>query len=242
MSKTESPTVVIPSFFKKPKHKGIMVGMGVKDVYVGKEPRESQHNNVQVMNKGCILNLKDFETFLIQNFEQLQIKPENYSMFFTIPSKEDKESTKNHKENLSQILFESYSISQLSLANEAEMCLFTAGRTTGLVVNLGDTYCSSTPVVDSKYLSDSITEMDLGGKDLTNYLMQILNDAGYSFKTNAEKEIVRDIKEKLCYVTLDPKKDKNKELTYELPDGNVITVKDRYKCTEALFDDTKLLS
>ncbi len=62
----------------------------------------------------------------------------------------------------------------------------------------------------------------------------LLRRGGYNFHTSSEKEIVRQIKESVCYVAFDPQKEEdliesekaNKpvKVQYKLPDGNTIEV------------------
>jgi actin, other eukaryote len=61
--------------------------------------------------------------------------------------------------------------------------------------------------------------------------------------SSAELEIMRDIKEKLCFVSKDYEEDLKKsynssefEKNYELPDSRIITIgNERFRCCEYLF-------
>lgn len=111
----------------------------------------------------------------------------------------------------------------------------------------GDGVTHVVPVFEGFALPHAISRIDIAGRDITEYLQHLLRRSGYNFKTSAEKEVVRIIKEKTCYVAHDPQKEeellepdssssKPVQPQYTLPDGNVIELgAERFRAPEILF-------
>ncbi len=106
-----------------------------------------------------------------------------------------------------QIMFETFNVKAFYLAIQAVLSLYSSGKITGLVLDAGDGVTHTVPIFDGYALPHAIERNNLAGRDLTHYMVKLLNEIGKSFTSSAEHEIAREIKEKLCYVSLDPEQE-----------------------------------
>ena len=239
----DAPRAVFPAIVGRPPWRGVMIGIENKYAYVGEESQNKcgiLRLNYPIKH-GIVSNWDDMERIWHHTFSnEMRVAPEESGLLLT----EQPLNSKANRERTTQIVFETFNIPFFHQCICPVLSLYASGRTTGLVIESGAGVSHVVPIFKQHALKHAIQRQDSSnGRDITDNLSKILCGRGYSFTTTAEREIVRDLKEKLCYVSLDFDKElqdsqssSHIERQYELPDGQVITVgNERFRCTEPIF-------
>eukprot|EP01083_Nonionella_stella_P257762 881903_1 len=224
-----------------PGHQGVLVGMAQNHTYVGYDAKAKPWRYYPIQH-GVVTSWEHMEKIWDKTFnEELMVSPKGCNVLLT----EKPLNPKANREKMTQIMFETYNVNGLYIAVDAMLSLYASGRCTGVVMDCGDGVSHTVPIYEGYVLQNAVRLNDTGGagRGLTDYLMKIMCERGYSFTTIAEREIVKDIKEKWCYVALDYDSEgvigqtsSDMEKNYELPDGQVICLTDeRFRCGEVLF-------
>lgn len=227
----------------RPKHSKIMLGSLEGDCFIGSRIQELRGllKIKYPLEHGIVTDWNDMERIWSHIYaEELKVQSEDHSVLLT----EAPHNPRANRDAAAQLMFETFNIPALYVSVQAVLSLYASGRTTGIVLDSGDGVTHAVPVYEGFSVSNAVQRIDIAGRDVTEYLQLLLRkEAGVRLTTSAELEIVKEIKERECYITVDYKKEardwavRQKKQPYKLPDGQTVELgNERYNCNEILFD------
>ena len=178
---------------------------------------ESLEDNVSPIEHGIITNFDLMEKIWDHTFSRELKVPQEERNILTSDSAL---SPKINREKMTQIMFEKFNVQGLFICIRPILSMYCVGKTSALVLESGDDVTQTVPINEGYYFPYSITKSNLGGKMVTNFLMEKLKKNNDENLLSEIKKNSKIIKEKLCRVSLnyeDELKDENSnEIKYKL--------------------------
>ncbi|XP_003794700.1 actin-related protein T3 [Otolemur garnettii] len=236
---SREPHFVYPNIIGRAKGPG-WAADGEHEVYVGDtaQARRSSLSISYPVERGLITSWGDMEVVWKHIYDyNLALKPSDSPVLITEPAL----NPLANRQQITEVFFEHLGVPAFYMSIQAVLALFSAGFTTGLVLNSGAGVTQCVPIFEGYCLPHGVQQLDLAGLDLTSYLMALLKNRGILLLSAADRKTVVDIKETFCYVAMNYEEEmaKKPELIqkiYKLPDGKILRLQDElFSCPEALF-------
>jgi len=194
---------------------------------------------------GVVTNWDDETLVLDYIFKnKLQIENKDHPILIT----EAPMNPIDNRKKMCEVFFETLGFPALQVSPQALLVLYAQGLVTGVVVDSGDGVTHIMPIAETCLLPHCVGRMNIAGRDITEHMVKLLTLRGYPFHKTSDFDVVREIKEKLCFISADIKADRKlaNETTayvvpYSLPDSRLIKVSgERFEAPEVLFNPSAL--
>lgn len=244
----------------RPKHLRIMAGALEGDLFVG--PKAEDHRGLlsirYPMEHGIVNDWNDMERIWTHIYSKVswrsldkmwntknihfQDELSTFSEEHPVLLTEAPLNPRKNREKAAEIFFETFNVPALFVSMQAVLSLYATGRVTGVVLDSGDGVTHAVPIYEGFAMPHSIMRIDIAGRDVTRYLKSLIRKEGFNFRTTAEFEIVRMIKEKVCYLASNLQKEESidtDKASYVLPDGNTLDVsKNTWKVSHSYINSS----
>jgi actin len=221
-----SPRFVFPTITGTEKYKAVMVDVGARNIYVGNDAMRMRGvlKVKHPIDRGAIMDWNDYYEILNYIFYSL-LRIDNLSDY-PILYIESPFVQKETKEYIARVLYETHRIRSLIMVPSPILSIFSVGLTTGIVIESGDGITWVCPIINGQIIDQAVQKLTLAGSDVNQYLKNLLLREGINIESSAVDEIIRDIKEKNCYLILDTENPPNSDghLNLSLPDGSNVAI------------------
>lgn len=242
--RAEFATCIFPSAVGRPKSSCLVVGAGYKDKYVGQEFIDKRGILLETPvfdNNGFVKDWDSFESLIHQAYYyEMRLAPEDQACLMLEPLLNPLE----NRAKMIQIMFETYNVPSLYMTLGALMTMHALNQDTGIVLHAGHSQTYAIPVMKNVICGPGSKLLGFNGRDANQLLIDLMTHRGYyMYMTFDERYTVQQVKEQISFVSQDLKSDLNTctvssslEKSFELPDGNVITLgSERFECLEPFF-------
>ena len=122
-------------------------------------------------------------------YNELRVAPEEHSVMLT----EAPLNPKANREKMCSIMFETFNAPNFYVGIQAVLSLYASGRTSGIVVDVGQDVSDTVPIYEGNVVPHAIMRLDVAGRDITGYLGKPEEDrAGFRLRDEDLGEYERE--------------------------------------------------
>jgi actin-related protein len=165
----DAPRSIFPSIIGRPKYLNVLKGVKCKDEYLGDEAQQKRGilKISYPIEHGIIKDWDDMEKIWNHTFYvELRVSPDERPVLLTEPPL----NPKLNREKMTQIMFETFNVPAMYLANSGVLSLYSSGRHTGIVCDFGDGVTCTSPINEDFIIPHAVGKMKIAGRELTLFL------------------------------------------------------------------------
>lgn len=179
------------------------------DFFIGEEAFNHQqtHGLVFPMKEGQINSWDDMERYWQRSIHDvLRVESHSHNFLLTEPPM----NTPENREQMAEIMFETFNVKGLYIGVQATMALFASGvtnrqdSTTGLVIDSGDGVTHIIPIAHGFVINSCIKHIPICGRDITKFVMHKIKQRNDQIQQEDLMDTARKVKESYCHVSLNP--------------------------------------
>ncbi|CAD8078966.1 unnamed protein product [Paramecium primaurelia] len=221
----------------------LLFGQDLKKVVKEKKLNVQLSNPIKDGKIDNVESMKEFWQYILEDGLQIsELQQVNLLIIDQVKN------SKEYKSKLAEVFFDYLKVQSVLFMNSASLSLFSTGLVSGLSIELGHAVNTVVPIYQGFPIMHALEFSHISGAEITQCLENDLKAYELLLDKFSEEEklwIIKDIKEKMCYIASDYEMQINsednfteEERSYELPDEQVIhiTPQIRYHCSEALFN------